>query len=78
VISESQKLAPSLPQDVLVALQVNAHDDVYGPGFDLAVLADLEVDGVHEDDGIDCRQRPMLPDLHGFDHLVGDLADCGR
>lgn len=46
-------VADPMPQNVLVTLQIDRQDDVNGPIFDLVILAQLVVNGIQLEDGID-------------------------
>lgn len=57
-----------------MALGCDGHNHVDRPFRDLPV-PNLDVDGVHEENGIDAIDRPDGPFGHALHHLVGDRED---
>ena len=51
----------SHPQNVFPAVQLNANSDVYRLLYDLALAADMAVDGVQKHYGAVALQRSLLP-----------------
>ncbi len=62
------------PEDVASALDRDGHRNIDGPVGYLAI-ANLHVDGVHEDHGVDAIERARLPLRHALYHLVRDRGD---
>ena len=67
-------LANPHPQHVFFAVQVDSYGDVYRLFHDLALTADVVMDGVHEHHRINAFQRPLLPFLRCRKYLVRDPA----
>jgi hypothetical protein len=61
-------------QHVTLAVHGDAQGQVDGPVGDLA-LADLHVNGIDKQDGINRVERPALPFRHAFHHPVGDRGN---
>lgn len=66
-----------MPRTSLRPFQINADSDVDSFPDDLPLAADVVVDGVHEDDGVDAFQRSLLPFPDDGQDLVRDPADGG-
>jgi hypothetical protein len=67
-------LAGPQAEDVAGALGGDGQGHVDG-AVDHRAVADLDVDGVDEDDRVDGVQRPVLPLGHAVHDLVGDRGD---
>lgn len=65
-------------QHVLMPFEVDADGHVGGLVDDCAVLLDLKVDRIEEDDCADGLQRAVLPFLDERDDLVGDVGSERR
>ena len=79
-ITRSQNLAPSFcsiqrPRISLRAVGPDAERDVDRLVADHALVADLDPQGVEEDQRVDRLQRPVLPLGDLLQHGVGDRAD---
>jgi hypothetical protein len=62
------------PENVPGALDRDGHRNIDRAVGDLAI-ANLDVDGVHEDDRVNAVQRAGLPFHHALHHLVRDRGD---
>ncbi len=62
------------PQNIFSAVQIYANGNVNGLLHDLALAADMVVNGVQEHHRIDGLQRPLLPLLGDGKDLVCDPA----
>ena len=61
-------------QNVFPAVQINADGYVHGFLHDLALAADMVVDGIQKYYGVDALQRPLLPLPYDGQNLVRDPA----
>ena len=62
-------------QNVFSAVHGDAQHHIGRLGHIAVVLLDLVVDGVHEDEGINAFQRPILPSIHFRHDFFRNFAD---
>ncbi len=68
-------LADPHTQYILVPIQINPDDHVGGFVDNRPVLLDLEVNGIHINDGVYALNRPILPLFDEWHDLVGDIGN---
>ena len=65
-------------QNILSAVHGDAQNHIGCFGHIAVILFDLVMDGIHEDEGVDTFQRPILPSIDLRHDLLGNFADQFR